>query len=239
MDTSPAQPANTDANIRKAAAALAEVVEMKYQFIRCHEFLAEKTGRLVDLLCEAESRGYLLEDCLTIVDATYWLQMIDWQTKFLSVVLKFTRDPTTKTLRHLIELFGRDRERMRVEAELLERQLKHRLDRFTEPTDEDVRKVVLKNKQRVLGVYLHIRSGYRGVDVARLFNVPKTTAYGWIDWFKSLPVGLQEGVLQFLDTQAPNMAACQVPVYFKQQKKPGTASVAEKTNPEQSLESLS
>jgi hypothetical protein len=238
MDTSPAQPANTDANIRKAAEALAEVMEMKHEFIRCHNFLAEKTARLVDLLCEAESRGYLLEDCLTIVDTTFWLQMIDWQSKFVSVVLNFTKDPGRKTLRPLIELFGRDRERMRVEAEMLERQLKHRLDRFTEPTDEDVRKVVRKNEQRVLGVYLHIRSGYRGVDVARFFKVPKTTAYGWIDWFKSLPVGLQEGVLQFLDKQAPNMAACQVPVYVKQQKKPDAVSATTETSPEQSLKSL-
>ena len=43
------------------------------------------------------------------------------------------------------------------------------------------------------------------------FKVPRTTAYGWIDWFQSLPEGLQAGILAFMDTQAPIMAACQVP----------------------------
>ena len=211
MDTPQPQPANTEANIRKSAEAIAEVLQMKQEFIRCHEFLANNTHRLVELLCQAESRGYLLEDSLTLVDTTYWLQMIDWQSKFLTLVLNFTKDPGTKSLRPLIELYGRDRDRMKVEVEILERQLKHRLAHFAKPDDATVRKVVIKNEQRVLAVYLHVRSGYRGIDVARFFKVPKTTAYGWLDWFKMLPEGLQAGILAFMDTQAPIMAACQVP----------------------------
>jgi hypothetical protein len=208
----PQQPArNTDANIRKAAEAIVEVLEMKQEFIRCHDLLANKTYRLVELLGQAESRGYLLEDSLTLVDTVHWLQMIDWQTKFLSMVLNFTKDPSRKTLRPLIELYGRDRDRMKVEAEILERQLKHRLATFSQPDDATVRKAIMKNEQRVLAVYLHVRSGYRGIDVARFFKVPKTTAYGWLDWFKMLPEGLQAGILAFMDTQAPIMAACQVP----------------------------
>jgi hypothetical protein len=204
-------PVNSEDNIRKAAEALAEVLELKQQFLRCHNFLAESTYRLVELLGEAETRGYLLEDSLTIVDTAYWLQAIDWQSKFLSMVLNFTKDPSRKSLRPLIELYGRDRERMKVEAELLERQLKHRLATFEQPDDEMVRKVIMKNEQRILAVYLHARSGYRGVDLSRFFKVPKTTAYGWLDWFKMLPEGLQTGILTFMDTQAPIMAACQVP----------------------------
>jgi hypothetical protein len=127
------------------------------------------------------------------------------------MILNFTKDPSRKSLRPLIELFGRDRERMRVEAEMLERQLKHRLATFEQPDDAMVRKVVVKNKQRVLAVYLHVRSGYRGIDLARFFKVPRTTAYGWLDWFTMLPEGLQAGILAFMDTQAPIMAACQVP----------------------------
>jgi len=69
----------------------------------------------VELLGHAESRGYLLEDSLTLVDTTSWLQMIDWQTKLLSMVLNFTKDPSSKSLRPLIELYGRDRDRMKVE----------------------------------------------------------------------------------------------------------------------------
>jgi hypothetical protein len=102
---------------------------MKQEFIRCHDALANKTYRLVELLGQAESRGYLLEDSLTLVDTVHWLQMVDWQTKFLSMVLNFTKDPSSKSLRPLIELYGRDGERMKVEAEILERQLKHRLTR--------------------------------------------------------------------------------------------------------------
>jgi hypothetical protein len=165
----------------------------------------------VELLGQAESRGYLLEDSLTLVDTVYWLQMIDWQTKFLSMVLNFTKDPSRWTLRPLIELYGCDRDRMRVEAEILERQLKHRLATFAQPDDATVRKAITKNEQGVLAIYLHVRSGYRGIDVARFFKVPKTTAYGWLDWFKMLPEGLQAGILAFMDTQAPIMAACQLP----------------------------
>jgi hypothetical protein len=150
------------------------------------------------------------------VDTTYWLQMIEWQSKFLTLILSFTKDPSRKTLRPLIELYGRDRDRMRVEVEILERQLKLRLATFAHSDEAAVRKVITKNEQRILAVSLHVRSGYRGIDLARFFKVPKTTAYGWIDWFKSL----REGILAFMDTQAPIMAACQVPVYVGKQKGP-------------------
>jgi len=226
MDTQQLQPVNTEANIRKAAEAIAEVLQIKQEFIRCHDLLANKTHRLVELLCEAESRGYLLEDALTLVDTAFWLEMIDWQSKFVSVVLNFTKDPSRKTFRPLIELYGRDRERMRVEAEMLERQLQHRLANFAEPDDATVRKVVTKNEQRILAVYLHTRSGYRGIDLARFFKVPKTTAYGWLDWFKSLPEGLREGILAFMDTQAPIMAACQLPVHVAKQNGPAGDAAA-------------
>ena len=224
MDTLPQAQPNTEANIRKAAEAIVEVLQMKQEFIRCHDFLANRTARLVELLCQAESRGYLLEDALTLVDTTYWLQHIDWQTKFLSMVLNFTKDPSSKSLRPLIELYGRDRDRMRVEVEILERQLKHRLAHFAKPDDATVRKVIMKNEQRVLAVYLHVRSGYRGIDLARFFKVPRTTAYGWLEWFKSLPEGLRDGILAFMDTQVPIMAACQVPAVVPKAAAPKEAS---------------
>ena len=192
-------------------AILLEVQRFQQQFVQCHQFLADNTYRLAELLRESESRGILLQDAFTLADVGYWLQNIDWQTKFLGIVLAFAQDPSRKTLRPLIELYGRDRDRMKVEAEILERQLKHRLATFAQPKDTTVRKAITKNEQRVLAVYLHVRSGYRGIDVARFFKVPKTTAYGWLDWFKMLPEGLQAGILAFMDTQAPIMAACQVP----------------------------
>ena len=72
---------------------------MKQEFIRCHDFLANRTARLVELLGQAESRGYLLEDSLTLVETTSWLQMIDWQTNFLTLVMNFTKEPGSKTLK--------------------------------------------------------------------------------------------------------------------------------------------
>ena len=190
---------------------LQTVERMGHEFMKCHDFLANSTHRLAELLREAESRGVLLQDAFKLADVGYWLQNIDWQTKFLTLVLNFTKDPSSKSLRPLIELYGRDRERMKFEAEILEQQLKYRLAHFAKPDDATVRKAITKNEQRVLAVYLHIRSGYRGIDVARFFKVPRSTAYGWISWFESLPEGLREGILAFMDTQVPVMAACQVP----------------------------
>jgi hypothetical protein len=100
---------------------------------------------------------------------------------------------------------------MKVEVEILERQLQYRLAYFAKPEDATVRKAIRKNERRILAVYLHTRAGYGGAALARFFKVPRTTAYGWLEWFKSLPEGLQAGILAFMDTQVPIMATCQVP----------------------------
>ena len=187
------------------------VERMSHEFMKCHDFLANSTHRLAQLLREAESRGVLLQEAFALADVGYWLEHLDWQSKFLGVVLAFAQDPSSKSLRPLIELYGRDRDRMKVEAEILERQLQYRLAHFAKPDDATVRKAIRKNEQRVLAVYLHTRAGYGGAALARFFKVPRSTAYGWLDWFKMLPEGLQEGILAFMDTQVPMMAACQVP----------------------------
>jgi hypothetical protein len=192
-------------------AILLEVQRFQQQFVQCHYFLAENTHRLAELLREAESRGILLQDAFVLADVGHWLQHIDWQTKFLGVVLAFAQDPSRKTLRPLIELYGRDRDRMKVEVEILERQLKHRLAHFAKPDDATVRRVIIKNERRILAVHLHVRSGYGGAALARFFKVARSTAYGWLEWFESLPEGLRDGILAFMDTQVPIMAACQVP----------------------------
>ena len=205
-------------------AILLEVQRFQQQFVQCHQFLADNTYRLAELLREAESRGILLQDAFTLADVGYWLQNIDWQTKFLGVVLAFVQDPSSKTLRPLIELYGRDRDRMKVEVEILERQLKHRLAHFTKPDDATVRKVIIKNERRILAVHLHVRSGYGGAALARFFKVARSTAYGWLEWFKSLPEGVQTGILEFMDTQVPIMAACQVPAVVPKAAAPKEAS---------------
>ncbi|NQW48465.1 MAG: hypothetical protein HQ464_11965, partial [Planctomycetes bacterium] len=163
------------------------------------------------LLREAVSRGVLLNEAFALANVGYWLQHIDWQTKFLGVVLAFTQDPTPKTPRPLIELYGRDRDRMNVEVEILKRQLKHRLAHVAKPDDATIRKVIMKNERRILAVHLYVRSGYGGAALARFFKVPRSTAYVWLEWFESLPEGVQASILEFMDTQVPIMAACQVP----------------------------
>jgi len=86
-----------------------------------------------------------------------------------------------------------------------------------------------RGKRRVLAAYLHARSGYGGAALARSFKVPRSTAYGWLEWFESLPDGLRDGILAFMDTQAPIMAACQVPAAVPKPAAPpegGSSSIA-------------
>jgi len=33
----------------------------------------------------------------------------------------------------------------------------------------------------------------------RFFKVPRSTAYGWLEWLESLPEGLREGILAFME----------------------------------------
>jgi len=174
----PTQPVCPDAAAEQTDATLETVRAMSQQLMRCHQFMGEATQRLAELLREAESRGILLHETFALADIGYWLQHIDWQTRFLKVVLAFAQDPSRTTLRPLIELYGRDRERMRVEVEILARQLEHRVAMVSQPDDALVRKLITKNEKRVLAAYLHVRSGYGGADLAMFFNVPRTTAYG-------------------------------------------------------------
>ena len=199
------------------------VDQMAREFMKCHDFLASSTHRLAQLLREAESRGVLLQEAFALADVSYWLQHLDWQSKFLGVVLAFAQDPSQASLKPLIELYGRDRDRMKIEVGILERQLHYRLAHFAKPDDAAVRKVILKNEQRILAVYLHTRAGYGGAALARFFKVPRTTAYGWLDWFKMLPEGLRESILAFMDTQVPIMAACQVPAVVPKAASPKEA----------------
>lgn len=62
-------------------------------------------------------------------------------------MLCFAKNPSHKTLRPLVELHGRDRDRMRAEVEILARQLRQRLESFAQPADALVRKAVLKKRE--------------------------------------------------------------------------------------------
>ena len=68
---------------KTAEAILREVRRFQEQFVECHYFLANNTHRLAELLCEAESRGVLLDEAFSLASISYWLQHIDWQSRFL------------------------------------------------------------------------------------------------------------------------------------------------------------
>ena len=118
-----------------------------------------------------------------------------------------------------------------VETEILELQVKHRLAHFAQPDDATVRKVIIKNERWILAIHLHVRSGYGGAALARFFKVPRSTAYGWLEWFESLPEGVQAGILEFMDTQVPIMAACQVPAVVPKAAAPKEASQSGRAAP--------
>ncbi len=71
MDAPQPLDAAAKANLEKAAKAIYEVTQMKQQFFQCHEFLPKNTYRLVELLREAESRGLLLDEALTLADTSF------------------------------------------------------------------------------------------------------------------------------------------------------------------------
>ena len=62
-------------------AILLEVQQFQQQLVQCHQFLADNTRTLSELLREAESRGILLQDAFKLADIGYWLQSINWQPR--------------------------------------------------------------------------------------------------------------------------------------------------------------
>lgn len=82
---------------------------------------------MLQVLKDARSRGILLEEVFQLSDTVYVLENVTYQQRYEDVMLRFCKDPSHKSLRPLIELYGPDRDRMRADAEILERQLKHRL----------------------------------------------------------------------------------------------------------------
>lgn len=79
---------------KMADAILREVQRFQQEFIQCHFFLVANSARLAELLREAESRGILLHEAFALADVGYWLEHIDWQTRFLSrAVLREEPEP--------------------------------------------------------------------------------------------------------------------------------------------------
>jgi len=136
----------------------------------------------------------------------------DYQSRYLAILFNFVDTPSERSLRKLLELNGRNRDRVRAEVAVLSDQLKRRLARHRETTEGDVNRLIRDNRDRVLAGHLHLRSGYGGADIAKMFDIPRSTAYGWIDWFNRLPQGLRESALGFCDQQLVRLATGQPPV---------------------------
>lgn len=184
---------------------------LKQEFIKCHSYLEDHLPQLVKLLQDAESRGLLIEETLELLDIRFWLGMIDSQSRYLATLFNFVDNPNERSLRKLIDIHGPNRTRARVEVKLLSDQLRQRLARHQQMTEQDVFNLIRDNRDRVLAGHLHLRSGYGGADISSMFGIPRSTAYGWIDWFKALPEKLREGALRFCDEQVAAFVAGQSP----------------------------
>lgn len=202
---------NDGQNDDKAAAIIKEVQKIKWELFSCYKFETERLESLAALMRQADSRGILIEDLLEMVDVMYWLEQLDWQKKWLRMLLDFGSDPKAKTLKPLIEIYGPDPKRVRAEVAVLEQQMKKAIAKAREYGHEDVVRQMRDNRQRVIAAHLHFRSGVTGVRIAEIFKVPRGTAYGWLDWFKKLPESLKNAIIDCIDSQVSRFIAGQSP----------------------------
>lgn len=201
----------SDEHDEKAAAIIKEVRQIKWELFSCYKFEAERLESLAALMRQADSRGILIEDLLEMVDVMYWLEQLDWQKKWLRMLLDFGSDPKPKTLKPLVEMYGPDPKRVRAEVAVLEQQMKKAIAKARESGHDDVVRQLRDNRQRALAAHLHFRSGVTGVRIAEIFKVPRGTAYGWLDWFKKLPESLRTGIFDCIDSQVARFVAGQSP----------------------------
>ena len=211
-----------DPHDEKVAAVLKEIRQIKWGLYGCYKFESETYEKLAAVLRNADSRGILIDEVLELTDVTYWLQQLDYHGKWLRLMLGFADAPSRKSLKPLIEFYGADRTRVKAEVEILEKQLQRALSRTRDWGDEEVRRQIRDNRQRVLAAHLRFRSGCTGVRIAEIFNVPRGTAYGWLDWFRKLPLDLQNGILESIDAQVARFIAGQSPggAVSQQEKQP-------------------
>jgi len=200
-----------DRNDEKLASILKEVRKIKWELFSCYEFEMERVERLAVLMRQADSRGFLIEDVLELVDVTHWLELLDWQKKWLRMLLEFGKDPKPKTLKPLIEMYGRDPKRVKAEVAILGQQMKRAIAEAEKHGQEDAVCQMRDNRKRVIAAHLHFRGGVTGVRIAEVFGIPRGTAYGWLDWFKKLPEPLKLAIFDCIDSQVARFVAEQSP----------------------------
>lgn len=206
----------------------AEVIKairtLKYSFFSCYKFQEERLLELVRLLQEAESRGILVTEAVSLADTSFWLQVIACNLTYVELLLQFAETPGPKNLRALIQIHGPDRKRAKAQVAILDEQLQRRLSRFANMPPDEAFALIRDNRRRVFAAYLHVRSGYGGTDLATMFDIPTGTAYEWLRWFDRLPAGLRESALQFIDREGFMLVANMPPTIAKQVPAEGEAA---------------
>jgi hypothetical protein len=104
-----------DQNDDKTAALPKEMQKIKWELLSCYKFETERLESLAGLIRDADSRGILTDELLEMVDVMYWLELLDWQKKWLRMLLDFGGGPKAKTLKPLIEMYGPDPKRVKAD----------------------------------------------------------------------------------------------------------------------------
>lgn len=206
----------------------AEVIKairsLKYSFFSAYKFQEERLLELVELLQDADSRGIVVTEAVSLVDTSFWLQLVACNLTYVELLLRFAEDPGPKNLRALIQIHGPDRVRAKAQVAILDEQLQRRLARFANMPPDEAFALIRDNRRRVFAAYLHVRSGYGGTDLATMFDIPTGTAYEWLRWFDRLPAGLRESALQFIDREGFMLVANTPPTVAKREQTDGEAA---------------
>lgn len=130
----------------------AEVIKairtLKYSFFSCYKFQEERLLELVKLLQEAESRGILVTDAVSLAETSFWLQWIACNLTYVELLLQFAQNPGPKNLRALIQIHGPDRKRAKAQVTILDEQLQRRLSRFANMPPDEAFALIRDNRAR-------------------------------------------------------------------------------------------
>lgn len=195
----------------KVAEVLRAVERIQLELSRCLGDETDILHELTTLLQDGNSRGILIADVLRVINTQYLLEQVQYRGRYLTLLLQFHDKPCKDTLRRLIEIHGADRNRVKHEAAILEDQLRLAVARYQQMGQSEVMCLIRDYRQRVLAAHLHLCSGYSGARLGEMFSVPRSTAYGWLDWFERLPDIVKRTALDWIDSQAAALVAAESP----------------------------
>lgn len=189
----------------EAEKVAADFGALKTRMLMGFRYISKWCEEMLQLLKDARSRGILLEEVFQLSDTVYVLENVTYQQRYIDTMLNFCKDPNPKTLRAIIEFYGRDRKRMKIETELLASQIQRRLATCKDPGGELMRTLIANGRERSFAAFLHVRADFGGAELSQMFGVPRSTAYSWLAWFDALPEQLQAGVLRFFETETRDL----------------------------------